>query len=91
MYHLISGVTVAQYLAQDQVGVYIRLPSPNADEDYRKLFEIYVDRMQNEADGTGRLHILKINAHDRKNWPEMVEWLHSTLGKFRRVLSEVHP
>ena len=87
VYHQIGGVTVAQYLAQNAVGVYIQQPSTNSDQNYRDRYEECVSAMENEQDGIGRLHTLKVDSNDKRNWPKMIDWLHSTLVRFRDVLS----
>ena len=87
VYHQIGGVTVAQYLAQNAVGVYIQQPSTNSDQNYRDRYEECVSAMENEQDGIGRLHTLKVDSNDKRNWPNMIDWLHSTLVRFRDVLS----
>ena len=90
VYHQIAGVTVSQYLAQKEVGVYVQEAS-ESNLELARLVSIYEEALKNEGDGQGRLHRLKANSNDQSNWPEMAEWLHNTLLKFRQVLTEHQP
>ena len=87
VYHRIGGVVVSQYLAQGQVGIYLRAPSGDGSEETAQLVQIYTDALNTEL-GIRRVLTQPFNANDRDNWPEMVDWLHEQLGEFRRVIEQ---
>lgn len=87
VYHRISGVEVSQYLAQGQVGIYLRARSGDNSEETAQLVQIYTDALNTEL-GVGRVLVQRFNANDRDNWPEMVDWLHNRLVEYRRVIEQ---
>ena len=87
VYHRISGVEVSQYLAQGQVGIYLRARSGDNSEETAQLVQIYTDALNTEL-GVGRVLVQRFNANDRDNWPEMADWLHNRLVEYRRVIEQ---
>ena len=91
VFHNINGLVVSQYLAQREVGVYLQTENHRYDNEDREFARIHQVRLAERgiADGPNSQHAganLSINSKDRDNWPQMREWLHETLEKFRDVL-----
>ena len=95
VFHNINGLVVSQYLAQREVGVYLQTENHRYDNEDREFARIHQVRLAERgiADGPNSQHAgatLSINSKDRDNWPQMREWLHETLEKFRDVLLDVN-
>ena len=84
VYHRVAGVLVSQYLSDSSVGIYIVEQSRNYDSEARRLVSIYREGLQLNLGNTGES--LSIDANDRDNWPDMINWLHGKLDEYRRVI-----
>ena len=91
VYHEIQGIIVSQFLAQDRVGVYIQTENSRyTDHDRQRIQRIEFSQHGWHQYG---LHLgisLRIDSHNRKNWPQMQEWLHETLETFKEAIGETY-
>ena len=93
VYHKIEGIDVSQYLAQRDVGIYMRHNIEKA-----AVLEHCVAVLEREGvvmrHNTSNGHIsttLPIDAQNRDNWPQMGDWLHDRLAQFRGIIMEYEP
>ena len=92
VFHNINGLVVSQYLAQREVGVYLQKENHGYDNEDREVARFQIMRLEERGIGYGSKNprhsgtSLTINSQDRNNWPEMREWLHEALNKFRDAL-----
>ena len=84
-------VRVSQYLASDQVGVYINGRSGESAEDFRPRVEPYIEALKKalEVETLGEYYTtrLEIDSRDRDNWDRMADWLDERRRIYDRVLS----
>ena len=92
VFHNINGLVVSQYLAQRGVGVYLQTDNYRYGNEDRELARIQKLRLEERGiatTGSNSQHpgtTLSTDSRDRSNWPDMREWLHDVLNKFRDVL-----
>ena len=93
VYHRINGLVVSQYLAQRGVGVYLQKENRQYTDEDRGRIQIHEEDLikQGMTGGPNTQHVstsLPIDSNNQDNWPQMREWLHDTLGKFRDVIED---
>ena len=85
-------VRVNQYLASDQVGVYINGRSGESTEDFRPRIEPYTEALKKalRVDALGEYYTarLEVDSHDTGNWDRMADWLDERRRIYDRVLHE---
>jgi hypothetical protein len=90
-----SGLVVAQYIARDRVGVFVRGGRGVAAEDVARELEPLRVRLEQvfgaPINGGDYLFIkrLKINTADRANWDRMSDWLHEQADAYVAALERV--
>ncbi len=93
-----SDLSICQYLAKDQVGVYLSNKGSTSDSDINELIAPYTDALARELEGTklsesfsgsSSTTLLQINTGDRNNWDKMARWLEGQRAIYERVLLTV--
>ena len=84
-----NQITIVQYLAQHEVGIYLGWPRGLSEEQGRQQSLPYRDAVAAalgvREDGASVHEFL---SSDRSNWPDMADWLHDQLVAYRRVIEE---
>ena len=83
-YHRVFGVLVSQYIADGRVGINLVEQSRHYDGEARRLVSIYREGLQLNLGNSAES--LAIDTNDRDNWPDMIDWLHTRLSEYRRVI-----
>ena len=83
-------VRVTQYLASDQVGVYINGRRGESVEDFRTRVEPYLQELKQalEVDALDEYYTtrLEVDSRDRENWDRMADWLDERRRLYNQVL-----
>lgn len=101
VFHHIEGMIISQWLGQRRVGIYMRANDPRYNEKQRQEVEMHVEALRKEfGEELGSRTSWErqtlthpglsfaIDATDRENWPQMINWLHERLVDFRRIIAE---
>ena len=89
--HSVEGleITVSQYLAQREVGIYLFGSAGWAQvESYAQHLSSELGVAMGSESGSWGLSILSIASTDRNNWPRMADWLHEKLCAYRDALKK---
>lgn len=92
VYHRVkpADLYICQYIAQNEVGVYLTGKRGSLDDDVKKRRVLYKDALTKEigkgAKVSGSWSGLGIDATDRNNWKEMALWLDDRRAIYERVL-----
>ena len=94
VYHRIGGMVVSQYLAQNEVGIYLRTEDRSYGEEQYQEMDEHVAALQSQLElredwPSGDL--LNIDSNNRDKWPQMIDWLHERLMDFRRIIEQGAP
>ncbi len=90
-----SELSICQYLAQSEVGVYLSKKGSTSDRDIDELIAPYTDALTRELgggklsesfSGSSSVTLLRINTRDRNNWDKMAQWLEARRAIYERVL-----
>ena len=100
MYHRIGGMVISQWLGQSGVGIYMRAKDRRYSEEQSRKADMLAEILQEEfreelgsrtsfdrSDFTHPGLSFPIDANDRANWPQMINWLHERLVDFRRIIT----
>ena len=88
VYYLVTeNLHISQYLSQRGVGIYIR-ERDRRNEQHSQELDRYTEVLKNELGLESNSSFLSIDPWNRDNWPRMIDWLHESLGEFRRVIEE---
>lgn len=88
------GLVITIYLAQKEVGVFIRGPRGAVDQEVYDLLAPHADRLA-EATGVAlgnKYFCLKTHpgkTADREHWNDLSDWLHSTADTYEAALKEM--
>lgn len=97
VWHPVKGseLSICQYLAQGQVGVYLTKKGSTSDSDINELIAPYTDALARELgggklsesfSGSSSVTLLRIDTRDRSNWDKMAQWLEARRAIYERVL-----
>ncbi len=96
VWHQVKGsdLSICQYLAQGQVGVYLSNKGNTSDSDISELIAPYTGALARELgklsesfSGSSSVTLLRIDTRDRNNWDTMAQWLEDRRAIYEQVLS----
>ena len=85
IYRRVEGLVVSLYLAQGGVGIYIRETDIRYTEDDQRLARRCLEALK----GAGIERWKDFDNNNQANWPEMAQWLHQRLSKFREIIESL--
>jgi hypothetical protein len=89
-----DGLVIAQYIAQDRVGVFVRGARGVPVEDTEQQLEPYRERLEHmlgePINGNNFFFIksLRLDTNDRANRDRMSDWLHEQADKYEAAIKE---
>ena len=86
-----AALNIVAYLSQNGVGVYLGGARGEPEDIVKLRIRNYVELLEGELglsieEGTIAHTKFPRDSSDRDNWPGMADWLHKTIGDYRRVL-----
>ena len=85
IYRRIEGIVVSLYIAQSEVGIYMRgNDNRYTDEDRQLAIRCAAALAASDIERSKNFDI-----RNQANWPAMVEWLHSRFLEYRSVIESV--